>query len=260
MRLCTDHGALWVSDLPRRTGPAGSRPGGAGDAGRKERTGPGEGLWRLDWTAESWRERLDRLPIHPPALPRAGGAAPPPMPCGRLLMMHPAPVERQPLEQVREIAKLAAGAPGPLLAAVPVLTGEAARRLRWACPWPKAAGGCWQTGLPVWTQKANRRDSMILKYYGHSFFTLTLENGSVIAFDPYGTLYEYPRRLLRAGRVPDLPPSLRPRRPFLPGSRCGSDRHAGRARAGMRRFGCRGTHFPRWTGRRAAGQKHLFHH
>ena len=39
---------------------------------------------------------------------------------------------------------------------------------------------------------------MILKYYGHSFFTLTLENGSVIAFDPYGTLYEYPRRLLRA--------------------------------------------------------------
>ena len=35
---------------------------------------------------------------------------------------------------------------------------------------------------------------MILKYYGHSFFTLTLENGSVIAFDPYGTLYEYPRR------------------------------------------------------------------
>lgn len=39
---------------------------------------------------------------------------------------------------------------------------------------------------------------MILKYYGHSFFTLTLENGSVIAFDPYGTFYEYPRRLLRA--------------------------------------------------------------
>ena len=38
---------------------------------------------------------------------------------------------------------------------------------------------------------------MILKYYGHSFFTLTLENGSVIAFDPYGTFYEYPRRQLR---------------------------------------------------------------
>ena len=39
---------------------------------------------------------------------------------------------------------------------------------------------------------------MILKYYGHSFFTLTLENGSVIAFDPYGSFYEYPRRQLRA--------------------------------------------------------------
>lgn len=39
---------------------------------------------------------------------------------------------------------------------------------------------------------------MILKYYGHSFFTLTLENGLVIAFDPYGDFYDYPRRQVRA--------------------------------------------------------------
>ena len=55
-------------------------------------------------------------------------------------MMHPAPVERQPLEQVREIVKLAAGAPGPLLAAVPVLTGEAARRLRMGLPLAEGGG------------------------------------------------------------------------------------------------------------------------
>lgn len=39
---------------------------------------------------------------------------------------------------------------------------------------------------------------MILKYYGHSFFTLTLESGLVIAFDPYGDFYDYPRRQVKA--------------------------------------------------------------
>lgn len=39
---------------------------------------------------------------------------------------------------------------------------------------------------------------MILKYMGHSFFTLALENGTVIATDPYGDFYEYPKRLVRA--------------------------------------------------------------
>lgn len=39
---------------------------------------------------------------------------------------------------------------------------------------------------------------MILKYYGHSFFTLTLESGLVIAFDPYGDFYAYPKRQVRA--------------------------------------------------------------
>ena len=58
----------------------------------------------------------------------------------RLLLLHPAPVERQPMAQVREVAKLAAGAPGPLLAAVPALAGEAARRLRMGMPLAEGAG------------------------------------------------------------------------------------------------------------------------
>ena len=39
---------------------------------------------------------------------------------------------------------------------------------------------------------------MILTYLGHSFFTLSLENGAVIAMDPYGEFYGYPRRLVQA--------------------------------------------------------------
>ena len=39
---------------------------------------------------------------------------------------------------------------------------------------------------------------MILKYYGHAFFSLSLENGTEIAFDPYDGFYQYPRRNVRA--------------------------------------------------------------
>ena len=39
---------------------------------------------------------------------------------------------------------------------------------------------------------------MILKYYGHAFFSLSLENGTDVAFDPYDGFYQYPRRSVRA--------------------------------------------------------------
>ena len=39
---------------------------------------------------------------------------------------------------------------------------------------------------------------MILKYLGHAFFTLSLENGKTIAIDPYGSFYDFPRRSLLA--------------------------------------------------------------
>lgn len=39
---------------------------------------------------------------------------------------------------------------------------------------------------------------MIIRYQGHAFFTLSLENGLVIATDPYGDFYQYPRRAVRA--------------------------------------------------------------
>lgn len=139
VRLCMDHGALWVSDLPRRTERLTPALAALETLGVKNEPDPETGLWRLDWTAESWRERLDRLPIHPLALPRAEALHPAYALC-RLLLLHPAPVERQPMAQVREVAKLAAGAPGPLLAAVPALAGEAARRLRMGMPLAEGAG------------------------------------------------------------------------------------------------------------------------
>ncbi|MBR6570925.1 MAG: MBL fold metallo-hydrolase [Clostridia bacterium] len=39
---------------------------------------------------------------------------------------------------------------------------------------------------------------MILRYLGHAFFTVTLESGKVIAFDPYGSFYDYPKRNVKA--------------------------------------------------------------
>lgn len=139
VRLCMDHSALWVSDLPRRTDRLAPALSALVALGIRCDTDPATGLWRLDWTAEGWRERLERLPDCLPALPRDEALHPAYALC-RLLLLHPAPVERQPMAQVREVVKLAAGAPGPLLAAVPALTGEAARCLRMGLPLAEGAG------------------------------------------------------------------------------------------------------------------------
>lgn len=42
---------------------------------------------------------------------------------------------------------------------------------------------------------------MILRYYGHSMFTVTLETGITILTDPYGRFCRYPRRSLQADIV-----------------------------------------------------------
>lgn len=39
---------------------------------------------------------------------------------------------------------------------------------------------------------------MILKYLGHAFFQMALESGTVIAFDPYGSFYDFPKRSIQA--------------------------------------------------------------
>ncbi len=42
---------------------------------------------------------------------------------------------------------------------------------------------------------------MVLRYYGHSLFTVTLDSGAVILTDPYNRFCRYPRRELRADVV-----------------------------------------------------------
>lgn len=42
---------------------------------------------------------------------------------------------------------------------------------------------------------------MIVRYYGHSLFTFTLESGTVLLTDPYGAFYGYPQRTLHADVV-----------------------------------------------------------
>lgn len=42
---------------------------------------------------------------------------------------------------------------------------------------------------------------MILTYYGHSMFTLALENGQTLLMDPYGDFYQYPKHRLPADMV-----------------------------------------------------------
>ncbi len=42
---------------------------------------------------------------------------------------------------------------------------------------------------------------MIIRYFGHAFFTLTLETGTTIAMDPYDELYQYPTRRIAADVV-----------------------------------------------------------
>ena len=42
---------------------------------------------------------------------------------------------------------------------------------------------------------------MILRYYGHSLFTMSLHNGMTLLTDPYGEFHEYPRQTLPADIV-----------------------------------------------------------
>ena len=51
VRLCMDHGALWVSDLPRRTDRLAPALSALVALGIRCDTDPTTGLWRLDWTA-----------------------------------------------------------------------------------------------------------------------------------------------------------------------------------------------------------------
>ena len=113
------------------------------------------GSHRLDWTAEAWRSRLEGLPAQPPPLPANEELHPAYALC-RLLLMHPAPLERQPMEMVRRVLKLTAQ-DGALKRAIPALHGLCAQRLRRGEALPSAAGGI----LAAWLAGQERKGETV---------------------------------------------------------------------------------------------------
>lgn len=139
LRLSRDDQALWVTDLPRRRVPLDEAEALLNalnvECALDERTG----LWRLNWTLAGWMNALASLPTEPPALPKEDELHPAYALC-RLLLFHPAPLERQPMERLCQMAKLAQGPREALMRSLPACYGDAAARLRLGQPLPSAAG------------------------------------------------------------------------------------------------------------------------
>lgn len=153
VRVCADDGALWVSDAPRLGAALSPLEAQLKKQGVVVLPDASKNLWRLDWTPEAWLNRLEILPHQPPPLPVEAELHPAYALC-RLLLMHPAPLEDQPMEMVRRVLKLTAKEKA-LKRAAPALQGLCAQRLRRGEPLPSAAGGILAGWLAEKAQKGS---------------------------------------------------------------------------------------------------------
>lgn len=145
VRLCRDDGALWVTDLPLRGASTDRAQAALASLGVRWEAEPATGLWRLDWTGEEWRGRLDALPDGLPPFPRDEALHTAYALC-RLLLAHPAPLREQPMQPIRGVVKRSCGPGAGLLRAVPAWLGDSARRLRQGEALAHGAGkalACW---------------------------------------------------------------------------------------------------------------------
>jgi len=133
---------LWVSDLPRHTEP--NAAGNAADALRSNGfpcvlDGASQ-LLRIDLSLAGYKALLAPLPHAPPPLP-ANEALHPAYALCRLLLLHHAPLDRQPLEPLRGVL-IAASQPNAvaLLHQIPAWHEQSAARLRERKPLSHAAG------------------------------------------------------------------------------------------------------------------------
>lgn len=140
LRICADEDALWVSDLPRRRPD--TRPAEAAlDAlGVECRLNADSLLWKLDWTQARYRALEAALPRTPPAFPQRPFLEDAYALC-RLLLLHPAPLSRQPLAVIREVLKLDASVLTERPEVLRRLHGQCAAALRLGEPLPSLAGG-----------------------------------------------------------------------------------------------------------------------
>ena len=91
------------------------------------------GLWLLDFTREQWQKETVGLPqVAPPFFPEQEEA----YALCRLLLAHPAPLEEQPMEPLRQVYRFVSGE-----ATLAGLREEAALCLRKGLPLASLAGG-----------------------------------------------------------------------------------------------------------------------
>lgn len=140
VRLSHTHDCLFVSDLPSRVDPstvsaAISSLDGLGLIARNDGA-----LLRLDGTLPLYERLLQDHPTEPPPLPAEDRLHPAYALCC-LLLLHPAPLERQPQEPLRQMLKLMETLDvRALLQAVGPLHAQCAEWLRKRLPLPFAAG------------------------------------------------------------------------------------------------------------------------
>jgi len=126
VRVCEDDGALWVSDLPRKTDCV--------DVIEKLRVEGFDGrvadtLLYVDWTEEQWRKFTAALPESSPALPLPQEVHEAYALC-RLLIHHPSERTQAHMPMLRRVVKLTQKKTPCLLKAVRSLYEEAAVQIR----------------------------------------------------------------------------------------------------------------------------------
>ncbi|MEG1968014.1 MAG: hypothetical protein RR142_10110 [Clostridia bacterium] len=139
LHVCKDADALWVSDFPRKEQKPEKTLEALACMHIQCHFHEHSCLWYMDWTLDGYAQAMQGLPTVPPALPKEGALHLVYAFC-RLLLAHPAPLEAEPLEILREVLKLVHRPQNALLQAIPALHEACAQRLRVQKSLPYSAG------------------------------------------------------------------------------------------------------------------------
>ncbi len=152
LRLSQYPRSLWVSDFPLRQDQAALQKSlpALESLGFASALQKATGLLEIDLSLERYRALLSPYPVRLPALPKKD-ALHPAFSLFRLLWLHPAPLEAQPLEPLRQWLKAAAShSSGMGLGLVPVLHQQCALWLRQGLPLPCAVLPILSAWISAW--------------------------------------------------------------------------------------------------------------
>ncbi|MDD3334791.1 MAG: hypothetical protein PHI98_04650 [Eubacteriales bacterium] len=150
VKACATDDALWVCDLPRRMSELEEPENELKALGVCCHLDPKTRLWLLDWDANSYRLLEERLPKAPPPTLKNPQWAEAYALC-RLLLLHSAPLEEQPMTMIRQTMKLPTRPENEQIRAIRTLHGQCAQRLRLREALPSLAGGL----LAAWLMENN---------------------------------------------------------------------------------------------------------